>query len=451
MKASTLKITCCTQCGDFLSNHHVMDMCGEDLRYGILRCRCGFYPVIEGILFYQAGGYTEDALRHFSLTDPLQAVTSQLSEDLNRCTYKPDQGFLHRQIRRIIQKEKHRKLARQYVDSDKKPLFELIRHWGDKKWEDYLKYRPSSPTYTILLNLFHHLILSESRSPFILDLCSGLSHFSFLLTHFFPASRIICADISFLNLYFGSRYMAPDADYILLNVNLPLPFNNHVISLCLHVDSFHYIEHKKTLSYELKRVLDSNGILFLAHLHNARAKHLAPGTPLDASDYLDLFGRENTRIYDEEALFQALMNETEISLDSTIPQSDVEKIREITMMVGPKKHAQTAKVSKQKPLPPGGKLSLNPLYSLEKNDETLSLRLKFPSKYFRNEYSILADFLPKHFKISLKEWKRLVDCFTRECRSDEIKEYLRRGILVASPDSYFHPSWPSMHVPPGML
>jgi len=197
----------------------------------------------------------------------------------------------------------------------------------------------------------------------------------------------------------------------------------------------------------MKRIMGDDGILFLAHVHNACARHLAPGTPLELSDYLDFFGRENTRVFDEEVLFRTVMEGHEINLDSIVRPKEFEKIREINLVIGLKKGAGDVKGLRFKSLPPGVRLSLNPLYTVDRDDEKMFLRLRFPSKYFSSEYSMLVDYLPEHFQINLKEWQRMADSLTREKMAGEIKDYVKRGILVASPDAYFHPSWPSMSIP----
>jgi SAM-dependent methyltransferase len=448
VKKTTLKITVCPACGERFKITEVYAEDEDSLKYAVTKCCCSNYPIVDGIFFYRPGGYSRAEIKGLYLDEPDKALFTLLYRELygQVCLFRK-LSVLHK-LDWVISKNRWRQLISGYINGNEDSVFNLIHHWGDQDWENYLKYRISSPTYQVLSHYLHSLSLSECRTPYIIDLCSGLGHFSSLVGCFFPNHRVINADFSFFNLYFSLKYVAPEADCVLLDANSQLPFMDHSFSFMVHVDSFHYIRNKRMLSKEMMRVVENNGIILLAHLHNSLANHISPGLPLSPGEYLELFSNREASLYDEEELFREVNRGSFVDMDHNGSDNNIDTIREMLLLIGSRNLFVDRKQSPVKSINPHRvKLSLNPLFRFERCRETLQLRRAFPSKKYQIEYKILVDFLPEEITINLKSNQTIDDQSVHREVEKRIIDYFNKGILVVSPELYFDSSWPSMGIP----
>ena len=93
---------------------------------------------------------------------------------------------------------------------------------------------------------------------------------------------------SFRFLYLNRKYFARDAQFVCLDANYPLPFNDGVFSCVLMIDAIQYITGLALLANQLKRILSSKGLLLLSHVRIALASGTASDKSLPSGFYVNL-------------------------------------------------------------------------------------------------------------------------------------------------------------------
>ena len=131
-----------------------------------------------------------------------------------------------------------------------------------------------------------------------LDLCGGSGHLTRSLGSVSPRPPVV-TDISFIKLWLARHFTAPEADAVLADSELPLPFATGAFRFVVCNDAFHYIWHKALLAREMWRITDSRGVAAITHTHNADTWTVSQGTALRADHYRALFEHAEARVYSE--------------------------------------------------------------------------------------------------------------------------------------------------------
>ena len=80
-----------------------------------------------------------------------------------------------------------------------------------------------------------------------------------------------------------------------------------------------------------------------------------------------------------------------------------------------------------------GELRLNPLYEVERNDDRVTLRLRFPAEDYEQEYGACRQYLPETVMLGAAELAALESGQL----SVELRELVRRRVLVDLPRNYY--------------
>jgi hypothetical protein len=80
-----------------------------------------------------------------------------------------------------------------------------------------------------------------------------------------------------------------------------------------------------------------------------------------------------------------------------------------------------------------GRLRFNPLYVLQPEDDGMKLRLRFPSVDYEQEWGACRQYLPEEVFVSLRD----VDAIHAGALNDELRELIRRRIVIDVPQAYF--------------
>lgn len=261
--------------------------CGGELKIaeiefsdGIVKCPCSEWPFLSNILILKKTDEATKAIEYIKNGKPEKAA------------------FL------FLMKES-RSLLFAWAALHKISFFTTMGLWGYNFWTEYTRYRFSSPTFLSFISLVP--IIKEANGE-ILDFGCGCGHSIFFLSKHISSQKITGVDRQFSSLYLAKKFFAKEARFIVFDGMLPLPFRNNTFSSILSLDSFHFVEGKRTLASEFLRTLKDNGTIYLSHLHNKAKKNPIPGHPLLIEDYIRLFeGMEYRTIPDykmKEAIFE---------------------------------------------------------------------------------------------------------------------------------------------------
>jgi len=349
---------------------------------GIVECCCSEWPFISNILILKKCDETTKAIDYIK-------------------DGKPDKAAF------IFLAKESRSLFFAWASLHRISFFTTMGLWGYRFWTEYTRYRFSSPTFLSFIPLIS--IIKEIGGE-ILDFGCGVGHSIFLLSKYIDPKRITAVDRQFSSLYLAKKFFCKEARFICLDGNLPLPFLNNTFSTILFLDSFHFVEAKKGLAGELKRVLTENGTIFFSHLHNKNKKNVIPGIPVSPPDYIRLFeGMEYRTIPDykiRESLFDGRLN---ISTNMDVSDSaSFSLILTRNPLVFKEYIASNLLLENlQNPI-------INPIYKAVEKKAGFVLKRRRMSRLYRDEYPDVESYIKKEafiYKRDISERKR--ELFTK--------------------------------------
>jgi SAM-dependent methyltransferase len=460
----------CPYCGSLLREEIQVVAGSEGPLYGIVKCECDRYPIVDGILILRP--VPANLIQLLERRETEGALRSALYDLI------PDNART-RKRRRIEGLRKLRfpfasRLARQDAErfwsvlTDREASFqEILRYVRTETYADYLIHRYANPSFfvalgvlSILEELEHGAAVYEAaearekdtrsapavvsaakavqpRPPRVLDLACGTAHTSFLIQVLFPEIATVAADHDFINLYLARRFMAPGATYLCIDAEAPLPFADHSFDAVFCLDAMHYIRSKKALSLEIERTLTPEGICLLPHLHNAKVYNPVPGMPLSAEGYLECFADLEPRLFSEPRLLDLVMHEQRIDLGA--PASEEERgAANSFCIVGSRRagmwrnyNSITARLC-QKP----EYLGINPIYKVGEEGNAMHLEMQWPNPILAKECARIEAYLPKQHEFDRGLWDRILRGTTTLDDKPAICELVKSYVLVPLPSRY---------------
>ncbi len=314
----------CPYTGDGLDAAEQLAGSDRHMLFGIVRSEAGEFPVIDGItrlLIDELRAPLVDLLRRGRPRDALKVALDVPFYDrggsainfATRLVYPRGAG-----VARWCADRVKRHVYRILTDSTAS-FTDTVRRLWSPRWAEWQINRFAMPTF---LPQFALATLTMSDSP-VLDFGSGVGHGTFLLSRESP-SRLVCADYSFSSLYLARKYFVPDAEFVCLDGDFPLPFASGYFGTVYSSDTLHCLDSKVLLANEFKRVLQSSGRIVLPHLHNAKSS-VRFGKSLSARGYASLFEGLRHRIVPEEEVVRDLVDHGVLDLDRTYAAAALDK------------------------------------------------------------------------------------------------------------------------------
>jgi len=400
MNESYLNALFCPYCGFPLKLHDVFEEKEGEIRYAITNCECARYPIAEGILVLDKGHSLQRIIESFE--------KKKFSEALNILVEIKPYTETFRVFSRLEKTNMSliRNIALSYKKMVNKPLlvdsklsfFETIDalDWGG--FGDYVKTRFSHPDFMGNRALIQILMNNERAKKPALDLGCGVGHNSFILSHYVQQNKITCADLLFVNLLITKRFFVKNANFICLDANTCLPFENNSFSTIICFDVFYGLAAKRLLANELKRITSSDGALLLSGLPNSLKTgptywHGAAMTP-DA--YSRLFDDTNLRLLGHRRMLTDFLTKDKVTLDEKYPDSELNNSERLFLLATRNKEDLRAysnlgrkifeKIRKT--------LIINPVYTIQEkgNDFYLHKTISF-LPYMKKNYIIKREML----------------------------------------------------------
>lgn len=444
MKAELLKIMRCPYCGSDLNLGEIYEEEEEEIINGWVRCECGQFPVIEGILNLKIGlanSYLVDTLSKGRTKKSILPLLESYVEYLSKITAvlesKGSLGTLLAKILQSFYQTKARYTYRKYIDGGSS-FFELL---GKSSSDTYLKHRFSWET---LWSVYPFIPLLKRKRARILDIGCGAGHASFLISTYVHPEELICADRSFRNLYLARKYFARKAQFICLDASYPLPFKDSIFDSIFMLDAFHYVQARASLAREMERTLLPQGLLLLLHLHNALQYNPGTAKPLSPSSWVNLFHQLPVKALPERNLVEDFLLKNELNLAKDYPQAALDASNAICL-VGTRQES-LLKLYKEVGndfLSNKANLTINPIYEVTHKPDKLILRRHFPSEEFREEYPLTEKFLPEEYAVEgelinlVKEGAfDIAPGDLSESDFRQIEDLMKRFVLINVPENY---------------
>jgi SAM-dependent methyltransferase/uncharacterized protein YbaR (Trm112 family) len=423
---STLR---CPYCESALEVIHGLNAAGPlPQEYGVLRCACAEYPVVEGI----------PILQH---TDGLSGVISLIKGGDSR-------GALLQALNVYRVNWAHRSRWHQFryhlncrklVDS-KDATFEqavnLVRR--PKVFSDYLLHRYANPSFLAavgVLQLLGSLDGTGERSPRVLDLACGAGHSSFLMRLLFPNLSIVSADHDFVSLYLAKRFLAPGSMHICIDAEVGSPFPKDHFDAIFCLDAFHYLRPKAAVVRELKRIVKPGGLWLFPHLHNALQKNITAGIPLSPEHYLRCFDSPDVRLFAEGELVRELTERHVLDLQRSPDMATLNAAPTLTLVGGNanlwRKHQDFPSTLCKH----AASLTINPIYRPSSSSQE-EWKLTWPNDVMKAECSEAEAILPRSWKRNRSELDALLRAGDSAAGNPTLADLVAKFVLVALPPNY---------------
>ncbi|HEY5705656.1 MAG TPA: class I SAM-dependent methyltransferase [Terrimicrobiaceae bacterium] len=461
MRLSLLSELHCPYCGSGIElAFRLPDQKPNAINYGVLRCACNDYPVVQGI----------PILQH---VDGLSSVV-----DLIR------QGNGHRALLQAMNlfrvKWAHRSRwhqLRYYLNCQRlvtgrdlsfEDAVNLVRK--PSVFSDYLLHRYANPSFLaaigplMLLDRLEQRRRSafpggvadgqDSHAPFngransstktirVLDLACGAGHTSFLMRHLFPELSVVSVDHDFVSLYLAKRFLAPDSIHLCLDAEVLSPFVDQHFDAVFCLDAFHYLHSKKAIVAELKRVSKPGALWLFPHLHNALQQNMVAGLPLSPDGYLECFSCASPRLFDETEILHGLSKKYQFDLSRNSSVSELNNSQTLTLIGGDEDLWRVHNRFPASFCEKRSSLVINPIYHNTPTENTVERTLRWPNEVMRRECRGAEAILPGSCHLSQTEIRQLTkgDSVPDGARLEKL---VAKFVLVPLPPHYTHSDLPA--------
>lgn len=448
--------------------------------YGIIRCACYRYPIIEGILVLkQVSGSADtrdraiecieagdlDGALYYALSPNSAAPRARKTHlqemiDFLGCESSSfGRKLTHREQKHTVGKICNGSLSFRQAVSVLRPT----------AYADYLYHRYANNSFLasiaplLLLNELHCEQYGSSKSsgerieacrsnyetsgvsttgsrrhpPRVLDFACGVGHASFLIASLFPELSVIAADHDFANLYLARRYLIPNVACLCIDAEIPLPFEDKSFDAVFCLDGLHYIRSKVALLSELDRVLQREGLWLFPHLHNAMAHNVSPGIPLALDDYQRCFEFLHHQILPEADVLRDFIIDQSLDLSAS-PSSTELRQENVFSLIGSRRRDLWRKHSNMAALLWRAKpaLSINPIYRVTNPGKTLQLKMEWPNAGLEEECAVIKKYLPQEYTIDSSLWKSSTNGMMNREDEAAIQSLINSFVLVHLPRHY---------------
>ncbi len=423
----------CPYCGSGFDLEFQVSTDDGHIRYGILRCACYRYPIIEGIpILRQCSGPADTKDVAVDYLDARQFDKAFHHVFYSASPIRRPKSRWQRAVERL------RPASPSFQEP---PTFrEGVRMHRPSEYATYLIHRTTNNSFLAAIPLLLLLkdLPSQPGSPArMLDLNCGVGHATFLTRLLFPEISVIAADHDFVNLYLARKYLIPGNPCVCLDAELPLPFADNFFSSVLCLDGLHYVRSKRALLKELDRTLEENGLWLFPHLHNALATNVSPGVPLSPAGYQECFAFLPMKLYAESEVLRRFMKEEETDLSKpavpeTLNQSSVLSLVASRNTNFWRNHAAI----KDRLLQIRSNLTVNPIYRRSGEGDSLQFRMTWPSPTLERECETVKEFLPETCTIDPDLLARLATGTLRKEDESTVSTLIKSFVLVPLPENY---------------
>jgi SAM-dependent methyltransferase len=417
------------------------------LTNALLRCDCYEYPVVNGVAVLRQispvsstqNGAVE-CLRRGDVPGAhewllLNASAPGVPRPSQRSARVEPSGW-----RRLLKRDSAP--VQTDVNATEEDFESTLRAHRPSGYADYLLQRFANPSF--LGAMLPLAIVAKNRAAGprrrLLDVLCGVGHSSGFVRNLYPDVEVIMADVDYVNLYLGSRFLAPGAVTICMDVELPLPFSDGALDAAFCLDGLHYVRSKCAFLKEIDRTVSAAGAWAFAHMHNASRQNINPGAPLDAAGYMSRFRFGQLRLLPEGSVIEQFRTEGSLDLTNQASMTVLDASPTLTLIGARddhlwKQHSDLDAIIAARPQ----LLTINPLYRAEHAADRILLRAVWPSAALKQECEASAPLFPERLEIDKHMFEAIAAARPGEQLSSEVRALLRSFIVVPLHECYARP------------
>jgi SAM-dependent methyltransferase/uncharacterized protein YbaR (Trm112 family) len=398
--------------------------------FGLLRCRCSTFPVLDGIpiiqktsvgMFEHTQGTSE--VEGVSIQRLVELVGAGASERaLLECvalppdlagTIQPLVGWRlshHRFVSEFARAIGRRRFAAQVLRSrDSLSACDLLEFY-------YLQGGPlSSPVGHYFIRRFdqpRHLAalslaatLPAGAKP-VLDIACGIGHLEHYLTCREDPVQVVGTDMNFYHLWIARHWMAPAGRFVCANASDGLPFVDQAFSATICSDAYHLIANRRAMLAEVARCAP-NSMVILTRIGN-RAVMPNEGDERTLAGYHEEFGVASVRSFDEDELVDHYLRGTDPLTAPRLPQQKLESSKWLSFAWNVPDGGLRSR--RRDAIAPHavGSIGFNPIYLRTPGaDGGIQFRFEFPDAWYAYENHGMLAYHPRRVTLTGREAKGL--------------------------------------------
>ena len=423
--------------------------------YGVLRCGCSEYPVIDGVSIIMKGSigafeHTEGHVDYkgYSIEELTRLIVAKRGlEALLRCITFPlafkklkrvvpnrvwqsgpvrglTLGLRKAQLRRLAQDDPKTHTAQEWFKiffGDFSPVS------GDMY--NYFLYRLAQPHHLASLMLTEYLPASDKP---VLDLACGSGHLEHNLAESPAAHGVVGVDRNFFQLWAAQYWVAPKNCFLCADVDQPLPFADDSFSATICADAFHYFHHKDFVLREISRCAPGRPVL----LTGVGNKLIEPneGLELTPQEYLDLCGDSTWCLFGETELLKLYLKQRPLDVARPRSLDSVEDDKWLSLVYPGSPSVMTPAADSSRWAHADGRLGINPVYKISRTADRKRWRLQFqfPSHHYAFENVQMVSFCPQHVTLTDETYRQV----KANVRSPEVESLIKRMVVIGLPKNY---------------
>ena len=124
----------------------------------------------------------------------------------------------------VMLRRRKRLLAR--ITDATQGFLEAVKAFGGDLYADFMRHRFSMPPFRTVVPM----AAAVREDGWILDFGCGPGHASFVIAKLAAPERLVCADLSFTSLVLAKHFFVPEANFVCVDADAPLPFEDGFFS-----------------------------------------------------------------------------------------------------------------------------------------------------------------------------------------------------------------------------
>ncbi len=336
---------------------------------------------------------------------------------------------------RTMKKGNFRKYSRDHIS-----YFELVDLLGWGTWGDYLKQRFSCSSFW---DLYPFIPIVKGKNEMVFDFLCGAGHGSYVISRNAKPKIHVCADMDYTLLFIAKKYFAPEAQFLCIDANDPLPLKDDIFSSIIMLDSTHYVSNRGVVGSECQRTVKDDGSLVWLHLHNALSENTSSGFPLSPSQWSNLMGHMGTTILPEDRVINQYMEEKKLDLKANYSESEINSSGALCIVGTKDEGIIRAYDNIEYPsLESVGTAMINPIYEFNSQGSGIRLTRTDVNKIYRTEYPLTFKYLPPSYSIQGNLSRYFQGRYlkpTGSLTSDDkrkLDEMLKKFLIIQAPEKY---------------
>ena len=179
------------------------------------------------------------------------------------------------------------------------------------------------------------------------------------------------------------------------------------------------------------RLAGSEGVVVMPHLHSALGNNFSAGDTLTPAAYHALFESSQPRLFSDERMFNDVIEHRIVDLTRDVSPDQLGTEPSFTLVASARADLfRRYELTDEHDV--SGKLSVNPLYRVERRGAVSILTLTFPTPEYEAEFGECRRYLPDRITVEAD----LTGPILRETLGSEYEELRDRRVVMDAPVGY---------------